>query len=164
MVTRNRTALRAETLVAGVVAWLALNAFAYLAAPLFGLSFGEVGRFFGSLLLPGVSAAGQLWTGRALFLLAALVWAFVYRWARPSLSGPAWLRGFVFGSAIWVVSGLLLPLLGAVHPLSGSFTAGAGGGTFPGLFGLGFDGGAGVVLSLLSHQVFGVTVGLLLRR
>lgn len=165
METRSRTSLGGETLVVGVVAWLALNAFVYAAAPLFGISIDLAGRFFGSLLFPRAGDALQLWAGRALFLGAAIGWSFLYRWARTVLAGPGWLRGLLFGTAIWFVSALVLPLFGAVHPLSGSAfgpVVGQGSVAFPGFLGLGFDGGAGVALSLLSHQVFGVTLGALM--
>jgi hypothetical protein len=162
MDTRNRVSVRGETLVTGIVAWLALNAFTYAFAPLFGISFGTVSRFFGSILFPGSAAAVQAWAGRALFLGAAIGWSLVYRWARVYLSGPGWLRGLVFGTGVWVTSALVLPLFGAMHPLNGGGfpTAPSPGGVpYPCFFGLGFDGGAGVALSLIGHQVFGATLG-----
>lgn len=165
MQTRGRVFPRAETVTAAVVAWLALNAFSYAAAPLFGISFGLVGAFFGSLLFPGSSPVTQVWVGRALFLVAAVIWSVVYRRVQPLLGGPGWFRGLVFGAAVWVVTGLLLPLLGAVHPLgANAFGAAAAGVAYPGWFGVGFDGGAGVALSVLAHLVFGMTLGVLLRR
>lgn len=141
METRSRAYVRGETLVVGVVAWLALNAFVYVAAPLFGISIDFVGRFFGSLLVPRAAHVTQLWVGRALFLAAAIGWTALYRWVRTVFSGPGWLRGLLFGTAIWFVTALVLPLFGAVHALSGSAFggfAGQGGIAFPGFFGFGF--------------------------
>lgn len=154
MDVRRRVAL-GDAVLPGVVAWLALNAFVYFVAPLFGLSVGLVGRFFGSLLFPSAGTVTQVWIGRALLLGAALGWSVLYRRTGMNVTGPGWLRGLVFGTGIWVASALVLPLIGALHRVYGSVS----GVPFPGLFGVGFDGGAGVVLAVLAHAVFGMTLG-----
>lgn len=146
--------------MAGIVAWLTLNAFAYLAAPIFGLSFGPVAQFFGSLLLPNALISTQTWVGRAMFLAAALGWSLLYRRIGNNLPGTGWVQGLVFGIGIWIATAILLPLIGAVHPLSGLFGT-IPGMSDPGLFGFGFAGSAGVTLSVVSHLVFGATLGVL---
>src|SRR5690625_5671810 len=98
------------TIVAGTVGWVALNVFAYIVAPVLGVSFGRSGVFFGSLLVPGAVAGTQIWVGRIVFFAAAVGWAFLYRSLADRLSGPGWLRGVMFGVGIWVVSGLMLPV------------------------------------------------------
>lgn len=160
---RNRVSVW-ESIVAGAGAWLALNAFAYAAAPLFGISFGLTAGFFGSLLFPSIGTTVQLWIGRVVFFAAALGWSLVYRWAGRYLPGKGWFRGLLFGTGIWLISALALPLIGAIHPNIDSVfppALGAVRSPFPGLLGLGFAGVSGIVLSVLAHQVYGVTLGIL---
>lgn len=159
MATRYRISV-AQTMGAAVAAWVALNVFAYVAAPLLGVSFGATGRFFGSFLFPAAAPAMQVLIGRIIFFGAALGWGLVYRHIVHFLSGPGWLRGLTFGAGVWVISGLLLPVLAAVHP--GIYTvlpADMVRSSYPGLFGIGFAGLSGVVLSVLAHLVYGVTLG-----
>lgn len=163
MAIRSRISV-GRALGAGAAAWLALNAFAYIAAPLFGVSFGVTARFFGGFLLPGAAAGATALpsVGRIVFFGAALLWSLVYRGVVHYLPGPGWVRGLAFGAAIWLVSGLLLPLFGAIHPnLTAVLPPGsaAGQASFPGLFGLGFAGASGVALSVLAHAVYGGTLG-----
>lgn len=142
-----------EAVIAGVAAWGVLNVFAYAAAPLFGITFGTTAPFFGSFLFPGASATARIWIGRALFFGAAVGWSFVYRRLGGSLPGTDYVRGFLFGTAIWVASALLLPIFGALHPAGGTIHQ-------PGLFGLDWRGTSGLVLSVLAHQVYGITLGI----
>lgn len=149
-----------QSLTAGTAAWVALNVFAYVAAPVLGVSFGLTGRFFGSFVLPAAGAAVQLWVGRIIFFAAALGWAFVYRWVVYYLSGTGWLRGLTFGAGIWLVSGLVLPLVSAVHPgIENVLPSGMSRASFPGLLGIGFDGLSGIALSVTAHLVYGATLG-----
>jgi len=151
-------------LLAGAAAWLVLNAVVYLLAPLLDVSPGTVARFFGSLVVPGAAATVQLWTGRAVVLGAALGWSLLYPAAARHLPGQGWLQGIVYGTGIWLLSALTLPLLGALHPSPGALppAPAAAGVAFPGLLGLGFAGAAGLILSILAHQAFGATLGMLL--
>lgn len=151
MTVRTRVSLSAS-LVAGVAAWLVLNAFAYSVAPLFGVSFGSTADFFGSFVLPGAATPMRLWAGRAVFLVAALGWSLVYRGVGRYLPGGSWFRGLLFGAGIWLVSALLLPLFVVIHPAGGRID-------YPGLMGLGWRGASGVALSVLAHIAFGMTLG-----
>lgn len=134
MEVRSRVS-QAQTLAAGAAAWLALNAFVYIAAPLLGLSMGPVASFFGGLLLPASASPAQAWAGRVVLLLAALGWSLLYRVVGPHLPRPAWVRGVLYGAFIWLASVLVLPLIG---------------------FRLGRA--AALALSALAHGVFGVTL------
>lgn len=163
MHVRNRVSL-GEALAVGGAAWLALNVTVYALARLLNVPVGEAGRFLGSFLFPDSASTAQLWAGRAVFLAAALGWSLLYPAVAVHLPGPGWFRGAVFGAGIWLVSTLILPLVGAFHPGVGQlFSSGSGsmGIPFPGLFGLGFAGSAGVALSVLAHQAFGITLGTL---
>lgn len=160
---QNRVSLT-EMLATGLAAWLVLNVTAYVAAWLMGIPVSPAARFLGSFLFPGAGEAVQLWTGRALFLAAALGWSLFYPRAARHLPGPGWLRGAIFGAGIWLVTGLVLPLIGAVHPGAGRLFAAdpaTAGLPFPGLLGIGFAGIPGIVLSVLAHQAFGITLGAL---
>lgn len=154
METRTRVS-PAQAALAGGVAWLALNALVYAAAPLLGVSRGAVAPFFGALLLPTADAGAQARVGRVLLLAAAVVWGLLYARVEPGLPGRRLLRGLLFGALVWLGTALILPLLGALHPVA---TAAQ-----PGFLGLAWQGTRGVVLSILAHLAFGAALAALVR-
>lgn len=144
-----------RALAGAVLGWLALVAFVYAASPFFGIRPGSIAGFLGSLVTGRTGPATE-WVGRGVLLAVALAWGALYRFVRPSLPGPEWARGLVYGLGLWLVSGaVLLPVLGVLHPV-----AGAGGVERPGLLGFGFGGLPGVLMSILAHAVFGLVLGL----
>jgi len=151
--TRTRVSA-AQAALAGAVAWLALNALVYTAAPLLSVSLGTVAPFFGALLLPTADAGAQSRVGRAVLLAAAVVWGLMYARVEPRLPGRGFLRGLLFGALVWLGTALVLPVLGALHPVE---TAAQ-----PGFLGFAWQGTRGVVLSILAHLGFGAALAALL--
>lgn len=153
---RERQVGPGEALLAGVVAWLAMVAYWYAVGPSAGIRLGGISAYAGSLLTGRPGGFVTEWAGRALLLAVAAAWGLAYRGVRGALVGAEWARGLVYGVGVWLASGLVLfPLLDAVHPLAGAAGVGRAG-----LFGFGFAGPGGAVLSLAGHALFGLTLGL----
>lgn len=145
----------ARSVMGAAAGWVALLAFIYAASPLFGVRVGGIAGFVGSLITGRTGPAAE-WIGRFALLVVALIWGLGYAAVRRAFIGPEWARGLFYGLIVWLFSGVvLLPVMGALHPL-----AGTPGVERPGFFGVGFGGLAGVTLSLVSHAVFGLTLGL----
>lgn len=129
-----------DVILAGAAAWLALNVVVHALAPMLGLSTGIVAGSVGSPFSPAAAGQAQVWIGRAVLFGVALGWSLLFYRIRSEIPGDGWWQGLAFGTGIWLVSALVLPLLG--------------------VFALGFAGVQGIVLSVLAHQVFGVTLSM----
>lgn len=141
-------------LVGGLTATLLLTSCIHL-APLLGLPFLDLPRLIGGAFTSAPAAA--LGIGFALFLLGGAVAApllLAFLW--PGLPGResgltgSLLKGVVLGLALWLLSGLLLPVLGAVNRLAGIES--------PGLFAW-EAGWGGVAALLLGHLLYGAVLG-----
>jgi hypothetical protein len=135
---------------------LLLGALIYL-APVFGFPFIDFPLLIGGLFTPNPDVA--LWLGFWLFFLVG-VFLFApllaFFWAslpgrNIGFSGAA-VKGLVWGFILWILSGLLLPLLGLLNRIDGLGN--------PGLFGLnaGFMAPLG---SLLGHLAFSLATALI---
>lgn len=141
-------------LLGALAGWLALEAYTALLGPPLGFT-PDLASLLGTLLLPAASRAATLWAGRVALLVVALLWGVVYTRVYGSLPGAGWARGALFGAGVWLVaSTLLLPLLGALHPL-----VRAGQQVDPGLLGLGLGGARALLFSLGEHLLFGAILG-----
>lgn len=101
---------------------------------------------------PAALATGLLW-----HFMNGVVFAALYALAFAALSiAPSWSSGAAFGVVHTILGGVLLGLVGTVHPLirKGQMPA-------PRAFGTRY-GARGVVVLLVSHLVFGAIVGALL--
>lgn len=88
------------------------------------------------------------------FLIGIGLALWYQRWWRDRLQGEAWVRGALFGLAVWGVLMLLgLPLFDWLDPLVENGLMAA-----PGLFALGLGAAAPVIL-LAAHLVYGALVG-----
>jgi uncharacterized membrane protein YagU involved in acid resistance len=121
--------------LAGTVAMTGLM----LAAPMMGMPRMNIGEMLGSMM-GGVTALGwaaHFMIGTALAVAYAAFFA-------ERLSGPAVVRGMLFGLAPWLLAQLVvMPMMGA-GLFSGSMVAAAG--------------------SLMGHLVYGAVVGAVYRR
>lgn len=141
-------------LVGGLTATLLLTSCMHL-APLLGLPFLDMPRLIGGVFTSAPAAA--LGIGFALFLLGgAVVAPLLLALFWPQLPGResgltgSLLKGVILGLALWFLSGLFLPVLGAVNRLAGL--------EGPGLFAWG-TGWGGVASHLLGHLVYGAVLG-----
>jgi len=96
---------------------------------------------------------GSWGLGFLIHLIAGGVFGIVYGFLMESLGRTGWLVGVGIAAVHAVLLGLALPWLGAMHPLvrTGQMPA-------PGLF-ASVLGGAGVVLFIALHLLFGAIVG-----
>jgi hypothetical protein len=93
-------------------------------APAFTLPLIDLPRLLGGIFTSNLDVA--LWLGFWIFFLAGVFFFapfLVYIWAklpgkRIGYSG-AFLKGFIWGLILWVVSGLLLPLIGLLTRAAG---------------------------------------------
>ncbi len=143
-----------STLTGSLVATLLLTAIIF-SAPAFALPFIDIPRLIGGVFTS--SAAVAFWLGYWLFFAAgvfvfgpllALAWEALPGY--PIGFGGALAKGVVFGGALWVLMGLVLPVLGSLN------RAGIGN---PGLFALG-EGIAGAAVLLAGHIAYGLTAAL----
>jgi hypothetical protein len=143
------------TTLGGAVGVLLFTALLYL-APLTGSEVIEYPRLIGGIFAPQAGAA--FWLGYAIFfLLGWLVW--------PPLMAVTWTwlpgdnlrftgalqKGLLWGAGLWVVAGLLLPLLG--------WLARAEGVSNPGFFGLRAGIGAALFF-LVGNLAYGVVTAI----
>ena len=140
----------------GAVGVLLLSALLFL-APALGFPFLDLPHLMGGIFTESAGAA--FWLGFALFflggwliapLLFLLLWPMLPGGAEVNL-GNGLLKGVIWGVLLWVVSGLLLPVLGWINQLAGLEN--------PGFFAL----GAGVLAALallLGHLLYGAVLGL----
>lgn len=143
------------TILGGLVATVLISALLYV-APAFGLPLIDLPLLVGGIFTG--NAAVALWIGYVIFFvggvfvatsLLATVW--------PDLPGTglgfgvAAFKGLLWGLILWILSGLILPVLGLFNRLPpGELSA-------PGVFALGL-GISGALALLLGHLVYGVVV------
>jgi hypothetical protein len=144
------------TFAGGVIGMVLFFSVIFL-APSLGLPFIQIPWLLGGIFTSDQIAA--LWLGFWLFFLTG-VFIFspflVYMWAklpgkRIGYSG-AFLKGFLWGIILWILTGLLLPLIGVITRVQGIDN--------PGFFALGM-GIEGPLVLLAAHLGFGLTVGLI---
>jgi len=97
---------------------------------------------------------GSWGLGFLIHLIAGALFGIVYGFVMESLGRTGWSVGVGIAAVHSVLSGLALPLIGAMHPLvrTGRMPA-------PGLFASAL-GGTGVVLFIALHLLFGAIVGI----
>lgn len=140
----------------GAVGVILLTALLYL-APVAGSAVIDYPRLIGGIFAPQPEAA--FWLGYAIFFVVGwLVWPPLMMVTWPKLPGDnyaftgALQKGLLWGAALWVLAGLLLPLLGVLTRAEGLAN--------PGLFGIGAGLGTAVLL-LVGHLGYGVAVAVL---
>jgi hypothetical protein len=149
------------TTLGGAVGVLLFTALLYL-APLTGSEVIDYPRLIGGIFAPQPGAA--FWLGYAIFfLLGWLVWPPLMAMTWTKLPGDnlrftgALQKGLLWGAALWVVAGLLLPLLGVLTRTEGVAN--------PGLFGVSAGIGAAVffLVGNLAYGVVAAVVGAMAR-
>jgi hypothetical protein len=144
------------TSLAGAVATLLLSALLFL-GPVFGIPFVGIPHLVGGLFTEDAAAA--FWLGFWIFFLGGwIVFPVFFALFWPMLPGEnevtfthGLVKGLVWGGILWILSGVLLPVLGWLNQLEGLES--------PGLFAL----GAGVLAALgvlLGHLAYGAALGL----
>jgi hypothetical protein len=142
-------------LLGGLVATILLSALVFL-GPTLGLPFIDMPGLMGGLFTSNRETA--FWLGFLIFFLPGvllfplLLATFWYQLPGPNIGllGGA-LKGILFGGGLWLLSGLLLPLLGAVNQLNIAN---------PGFFAWNY--GLPAALGLLAaHLVYGLALALL---
>jgi hypothetical protein len=144
-------------LLGGWVGMLILSAGIFL-APVFGLPFIDIPRLMGGILSDSPTAA--FWMGFCLnFIGGMFVWPSLLSVVWPFVPGSgigvlgAAIKGLAWGSALWVVSGVLLPVAGWLNRLDPGLVP------RPGLFAI-HTGWPGVFAMLAGHLAYGVAVAL----
>ncbi len=140
----------------GVVGILLFTALLYL-APLAGSAVIDYPRLIGGIFTPQPETA--FWLGYAIFFLIGwLLWPPIMAMYWSSLPGDdirftgALQKGLLWGAALWVVAGLLLPLLGLLTRAEGVAN--------PGFFGIEAGIGAAAFF-LVGHLAYGVVVAVI---
>jgi hypothetical protein len=140
----------------GAVATLLLSALLFL-APVLGFPFVDFPHLVGGIFTGNPELA--FWIGFAVFFLTGwLVFAPLMSLAWLLLPGDstsfvgALVHGASWGFVLWVASGFLIPLFGALNRIEGLEN--------PGFFALG-QGVAAALGVLLGHLVYGVTLSLI---
>lgn len=142
--------------LAGGVGVILLSALLFL-SPALGFPFVDFPALIGGLFTQ--SATTALWLGFSIFFVTGwLVFPLLFTTFWPMLPGRneitfvhGLLKGVVWGTILWIVSGLLLPLLGWLNQLAGLEN--------PGFFALG-EGVLAALGVLLGHLAYGATLGL----
>jgi hypothetical protein len=143
--------------LAGAVATLLLSALLFL-GPVFGLPFVDIPHLMGGLFTGDADAA--FWLGFWIFFLGGwIIFPVFFSLFWPMLPGDnevkfthGLVKGLVWGGILWILSGVLLPVLGWLSQLEGLKN--------PGFFALG-EGVLGVVGVLLGHLAYGAALGLI---
>jgi hypothetical protein len=94
------------------------------------------------------------------FIIGGVLFSLAYAWViEPRLPGGAAVRGLIYGFVVWIVAGLMMPVVGMMHPLIK-----AGRMRSPGLFMIGMGGMLAPVGSLMGHLLYGLVLGSAYRR
>lgn len=142
-------------LLGGLVGTLLLSALLF-AAPVFGFPFVDIPHLVGGIFTE--SPAGGFWLGFWLFFLTGwlvfapallLVWHLLP--GEPIGFVGALIKGLLWGTLLWVLSGVLLPVFGWLNQIDGLEN--------PGFFALG-EGVLAALGVLLGHLAFGAAVAL----
>jgi hypothetical protein len=140
-----------EASLAGVVV---MSLFAFLIAPALRLPVIDLTLFDGvPTLAPGAAdflfALFKLWP---IGIVAGLLYAYG---VAPYLPGPNWLKGMLYGLALFLLLSLIaMPLAGLLHP---NVTGGRV--PQPGWLGLGLGGWLVPIVLLADHLIFGLLLG-----
>jgi hypothetical protein len=126
-------------------------------APSLGFPMVDLPRLLGGIFTSNLDVA--LWLGFWIFFLTGVLFFapfLVYMWAklpgkRIGYSG-ALIKGFVWGLILWVITGLLLPLVGLITRVGGLEN--------PGFFAIN-AGLEGALVLLLAHLFFGLATALI---
>ncbi|HEY8488526.1 MAG TPA: hypothetical protein VIL38_05580 [Thermaerobacter sp.] len=145
-----RNVATARVVTAGLIAGLVQIATVYVLQPILGTQRGAFSRFVADGLGMGdsrvMAQAAMAIGGLAALLVAAVLWAFVYRAIAPA--GNA-VTGMAFGLAVWIAGALvILPLLSAI-----------GAAPSPGFLGTGFSGARSALVAAVAHLVYGGVLG-----
>lgn len=142
--------------LAGAVATVLLSALLFL-APAFGFPFVDIPHLMGGIFTGDATTA--FWLGFWIFFVGGWIIVpafFSVFW--PMLPGDnevnfshALVKGLAWGAILWVLSGLLLPVLGWINQLDALGN--------PGFFALG-EGVLAALGVLLGHLVYGAALGL----
>jgi hypothetical protein len=144
-------------MLGGLVGTLLLNALMFL-APTLGFPFIDIPHLMGGVVTRSPTAA--FWLGFWInFLPGVVVFAPAFDLAWDFIPGPrvgllaAPLKGIAWGTALWVLSGLMLPVVGALNRLDPGVVRN------PGLFAL-REGVLGALGLLGGHLAYGVALAL----
>ena len=142
----------------GCVAMLLLSALLFL-APVLGFPFLDIPHLVGGVFFDSPTTA--FWVGFWInFVVGAFIFAPALSFFWPMLPGPgvgfrgAILRGILWGIALWVLSGVLLPIFAALNRLGADVVRS------PGPFAIA-TGVRGVVALLGGHLVYGLALALI---
>ncbi len=147
----------ARAVVAGVIA-TAVMTLLMMMAPKMGMPEMPIARMLGSMFFPIERA---MVPGMIIhFMMGGAVFGLAYAWLlEPRLPGPSAVRGLIYGAILWIVAGLMMPVVGLMHPLIK-----AGQMPSPGLFMIGMGGMMAVMGSLMGHLLYGVVLGGIYKR
>jgi hypothetical protein len=145
-------------LLGAAAATILLSALIYL-GPLLGFPLVDVPLLWGGVFTNQPTVA--LWLGFWIFFLpGAFIFPVIFRQVWPNLPGPdtgmvgGLIKGLLWGAALFVLSGVLFPVIGALNQLPANVVA------RPGWFAL--DLGAMATLGvLLGHLAYGASQGLI---
>lgn len=145
------------TLTGGLVGSLLLSALLFL-APSLGIPFIDIPHLVGGLFTE--SPTGAFWLGFWLFFAGGtlvlgpaltIAWPLLPDWGNGLVA--AVVKGLAWGAALWILSGLLLPLMGVLNQLAPSVVRN------PGFFAIS-TGILGALGLLGGHLAFGLSVAL----
>lgn len=140
-------------ILGGFLGTLAFTILMY-AAPTMGLPPMDLPTLLGTMFTTNMSLAFAL--GLVMhFLIGSVILALVYSlFVADVLPGPSWLRGVTYGVAVWLVAmAVVMPMIGAVHPLVASGMMPA-----PGFF-VSSMGPMAAIGSLIGHLAYGAILG-----
>lgn len=126
-----------RAVLGGFVGTLLITAMMYLVAPMMLGKPMDIASMLGTLVGAG-AAFGMVWH----FVNGSLIFPAVYVAIHPGLPGQPWLRGTLFGIALWVLAQtIVMPMMGA-----GFFSANVGG-------------AMAAMGSLIGHLLYGAALG-----
>ena len=141
-----------KLLIGGFFATAAMTMLMY-AAPMMGMPKMDIATLLGSMFLSSPTPAFLV--GMAIHLMmGTLLFPVIYHFTLQPVSGTGRSQGIVLGTILWAVANLMvMPMMGAVHPLvkSGMMPA-------PGLLMLNL-GILAPMGSLMGHLLYGVVLG-----
>ena len=145
-------------LLGGLVASILLNATMFF-SPKLGFPFIDVPHLMGGIFTSHPEAA--FWIGFWLnFFVGTFVWSMVLSLVWTLIPGPITgffagaVKGIAWALVLFILSGLLLPIAGAINRLDESVV------TNPGFFASNL-GGMGILGLFLGHIVYGLALGLI---